>query len=129
MFAILVLIARFLLPSAYAQTLSDLGSDDPSIAQMWSTIKAGGFFAFTNAGNKLLQLLLLKISSIVLSLIGGTAVCVLIYAGIRLMLTGEEGKAEAKKTITYALIAVVLAISADAIVAYVIGLVKFAATA
>jgi len=113
-----------LLPRAFAANLDRIGSTDPSVNAMWAIIR--NIFPYSNVGAAFPALILAKVVAFVLMLIGGTAVCVMIYAGIELITGGEEKKAEAKKTVTYALLGIVFALLADVIVLYVISLLNLA---
>jgi hypothetical protein len=120
----LLLFLYWLVPSASAAAIDQLGQGAEGIAQMWAMMKS--LFPFANAGTQFPAIFLARVIEFVLTLIGGTAVCILIYAGIQLITGGEEKKAEAKKTAMYALAGVVLALLADAIVIYVRNLLQIA---
>jgi hypothetical protein len=63
-----------------------------------------------------------RIITFAFSIIGAVAVGLLMYAGIRMMIGGEEGMTEAKKIVQYTLIGIVLALIATAAVAFVVGI-------
>lgn len=117
----------FLVPSAEAQVLKDIGDRGPGVEDMWDEIC--DILPFCEVGRAAPALLSLKISSFLLRMIGGVAVLVLIYAGIRLIASrgNEEDQTEAKKIVLYALLGVVLAIVADVAVNYALSLFAIAA--
>ncbi|MDD5623128.1 MAG: hypothetical protein PHI23_00240 [Candidatus Peribacteraceae bacterium] len=65
-----------------------------------------------------------RIATMIFGVIGGGSVAAVIYAGVKLTISGEQGKEEAKKIVTYALAGLVLAIMGSAIVRYVESLVQ-----
>lgn len=116
---LLSILIGTLIQSAHAVTLEQIGSAGPGVSQMWNTII--GTFPHTSAGNGALALIALRIISFVLSLIGGAATAVMIYAGIKMVMSRgqDEGLSEAKKIALYALLGVILALLADVIVFFV----------
>lgn len=117
-----------LLPTrAAAANIEQLGSGSPGIDSMWAQIKA--LFPHTNVGAGGVQYLALKFIDLFLRVIGGIAVAVLIYGGIRMILSrgNDEGLTEAKKVVTYTLFGLVLVIVTDALINYVIFLISAAA--
>ena len=104
-------------PHAVAANIEQLGSGSPGIDAMWSMI--GSIFPYTNAGSGGLAMILIKIVDIILRLLGGLAVLMVIYAGIKVTTGGDEGLGEAKKILMYSAIGLIAAICADAVVIYV----------
>ncbi len=111
-------IEFFFVPLAHAD-VSELGAGAPGISGMWSALQAT--FPHTGLGAAAPIFLFGKVAQFVLSLIGGTAICSIVYAGIKVtMAGGDAGKiSEAKTIIAYSLVGVVLAILADGIVLYI----------
>ncbi len=115
---VLALIGTFaFLPQALAANIEQLGSGSPGIDAMWNMILS--IFPYTNSGSAGLEMVLLKIVDIILKLIGGLAVTMVIYAGIKVMTGGDEGLGEAKKILMYSAIGLIAAMCADAVVIYV----------
>jgi hypothetical protein len=112
------LIDHFLIPLAHAD-VSDLGAGSPGISQMWSTLQAT--FPHTQLGAAAPIFFMGRVAQFVLSLIGGTAICSIVYAGIIMSTAGgDAGKlSEGKTIIMYSLLGVILAILADGIVLYI----------
>lgn len=112
------LLHDWLIPSALAD-VSQLGASDPAVRDMWSILKST--FPHTDWGcHAPFYLMMNYVAPFVLSLIGGTAICSIVYAGIKIITAGgDDGKiSEAKTIIMYSLIGVVLAILADSIMLY-----------
>ncbi len=105
-----------LVPRAFARNLETLGSGSPGIDAMWGMIDA--VFPHTNIGGNGLAFVLLRITDFILKTIGGLAVVMLIYAGIRMIAGREEGLAEGKKIALYAVLGLIAAMCADAVVVY-----------
>jgi hypothetical protein len=118
-----------LVPKAFAVTLEQLGASNGGVSAMWGEIKS--IFPHTDWGSQGPVLLMLKVVAFVLTLIGGAAVAVIVFGGIRMTMfvLDENGVAETKKMVMYALIGVVLAIASNAIILYVERLVSAAAGA
>ncbi len=115
---LLALIGLFtFLPHAFAANIEQLGSGTPGIDAMWDMILS--IFPYTNEGGGGLAIILLKIVDIILKLIGGLAVTMVIYAGIKVITGGDEGLGEAKKILMYSAIGLIAAMCADAVVIYV----------
>lgn len=112
------------LGSAYAANIEQLGSEDPSINAMWMIIKDS--FPHTDIGNGGVAFIALKITDIILKTIGGLAVVMILWAGIRMITGGEEGLGESKKILLYAVAGLIAAMCADAVVLYVQILVEVA---
>lgn len=109
-------IGRFV-PKAFARNIEQLGSGSPGIDAMWAEIVS--LFPYTSAGEDGVALILLKIVDIILRSIGGLAIVMIIYAGIRVMTGGDEGLGEAKKILMYSAIGLIAALCADAVVIYI----------
>lgn len=107
-----------LVPHAYA-AVEQLGANAPGVGSMWNSIKS--IFPHSDLGAGAPLFFMARIGRFVLALIGGTAICSIVYAGIIVTTSsGDEGKfAEAKTIITYALGGMVLAILADRIMLYI----------
>ena len=121
-------VFRFLMalttPVAHAVRLENAGQDgpggaSPAVAAMWAQIC--NVLPFCTIGADGPAFIAAKISRFILSLITGTAICFLIYAGIRVTISqgDEEGVGVAKKTAMYALLGIALTIMAQAIIYYI----------
>jgi hypothetical protein len=117
-------IGTLLLPQAHAATLEQIGTDGPGITEMWAEILS--IFPHTGYGSGGFAYVVELVAAIILRFIGGVAVLVIIYAGIRMMMTvGEEGAfEEAKKTLLYAVIGLFLVMGTDVIMQYVLSLTQ-----
>jgi hypothetical protein len=120
----LLAVIGLLLPRASARNIDQLGEGTPGIDAMWAVIRS--VFPYTGVGEGGLTLLLLKVTNFILIFIGGIAVAMIIYAGIKIVTGGEEGIGEAKKIILYAAGGLIAALVADAVVIYVMVLVNAA---
>ena len=123
-----LLLALIGIPVASAgSVLKGVGSANPGVVTMWNEICS--VMPFCDIGTAAPVMIGLKLTFSILLFIGGAAVAVLIYAAIRIIISrgNEEGLTEAKKVAIYAGLGIVLAILADAIVLYAIGLVNMAA--
>lgn len=115
------LLALFLPQVAHAGLLDTLCAT-PGVQQMCDDITST--FPHINAMNGVVYVSMV-IANYLLILIGAAAVAVIVYAGLILVMDGSEGKIDgAKKMVTYAIIGLVLAILADVLVQYVLGLVS-----
>ena len=113
---------------AEAASIEQLGSGSPGIDAMWSQLKQT--FPHTDLGSGGLNFIILMLTNIILRFIAGIAVLMIVYAGIRMIMTvaDENAHSEAKKIVLYACLGLILTIGADAIVMYVLSVVQ-AATA
>jgi hypothetical protein len=68
------------------------------------------------------------ITNIILRLLAGGAVLMIVYAGIRMMtnVADENAHSESKKIVLYTALGLIFALSADAIVVYVMSIVQAA---
>lgn len=117
----------FLIPSASAQVVSNIGNSNQGVKSMWQTVCAT--VPFCGVGRNAPALIYTKVTHVLLLFIGGVAVAVLIYAGIKLTISrgNDEGITDAKKIAMYAIGGLILAAIADAVVLYVIALTNAAA--
>ena len=123
MFLLHILIGLFA-PAVHAVVLNNAGTWSPNgganqgIISMWATICQT--LPFCNLGANAPAFFLAKVVRFIFFTIGGVAVCVIIYAGIVLVMSegSEESWSEAKKIIIYALGGIILAIMGSAIVTY-----------
>ena len=127
MIAFLSAIGSLLAPKAMASTIEQLGSGAPGIDAMWTDLKT--LFPHTEYGSGGLAFLTLLVTNIILRFIGGIAVLLIIYGGIRMMMTvaDENAHGEAKKIVMYACLGLVFVMATDAIVMYFLRLVQLAA--
>ncbi|MSR87297.1 hypothetical protein EXS70_03970 [Candidatus Peribacteria bacterium] len=122
---LLTTITGLLIPRASA-AIEQLGSGGPGIVDMWGSLKQ--LFPHTDFGSGGLGFILLLASNIILRMIGGVAVLMIVYGGIRMIMNvyDEAAHTEAKKIVISACVGLVLVITADAIVLYVISVVQMA---
>jgi hypothetical protein len=109
----------FLVPLASARTLENAGSGNPAIQRMWIAI-CSILTCSLPSGDSLLVALVNALVSFLFPLISVVATCLIIYAGITIVISnGSEDKiGEAKKIIMYACVGVVLALMTDAILRF-----------
>lgn len=110
-----------LVPKAHA-FLEQIGTAGPGVGGMWSQICGSLFCTFGgSSGDQTVFALARKVTNFTSMVIGGAAVAVVVYAGIRMI--AAQGKddqiAEARKIIIYALVGLALAIIAPAVIAFV----------
>lgn len=112
--------------SVSAASIEQLGSGAPGIDGMWGQLKQ--LFPHTDLGGEGLAFIVLMFINIILRFIGGIAVLMIVYAGIRMMMTvaDENAHMEAKKIVLFAGLGLIFAIGADAIVMYVMTVVRAA---
>lgn len=91
----------------------------PGVSEMWQTICTT--LPYCNLGTAAPAFFSQRIVSFVFPLIVAAAVCVVIYAGIKMITGGEDGYTEAKSIITYAGIGIILATLVSAIFVFVGG--------
>lgn len=91
----------------------------PGVGEMWASICTT--LPFCNLGTAAPAFFSQRIVSFLFPLIVAAAVCVLIYAGIRMITKGEEGYTEAKTIFLYVALGIVLSLLTSAIVAFVGG--------
>ncbi len=108
------------LPTAHAAVIEQIGTDAPGIGEMWADILS--IFPHTQYGPGGFAFLIAQVAAIILHFIGGIAILVVVYAGIRMMMTvGDEGAfEESKKTLMHAAIGLILILGTDAIISYVL---------
>lgn len=113
-------LAGFLVTRAHAQDI--WGTENPGVQGMWAQIRSSVFDESDLAGGNLVESFTNAVIFFVFPLIGGAAVLLLIYAGIK-MISGQgkdESFTEAKTIIFYALAGVVLAVLAATIIGYAV---------
>ena len=110
---LLSLLSRAFISIVSAESVDKIGEGSPGVSEMWSIIR--GTFPGTGAGEDAAGMISRGVNSLVLQLIGGVAVAMVIYAGLRMVYGSEEGYGEAKKILKYTIIGVILALIADAI--------------
>ncbi len=101
-----------LIETAHAQ----VGSG-PGVDEMWDTICST--LPYCDLGTDAPAFFSQRIVNFVFPLIVGAAVCVIIYAGIKMVTGGEEGYGEAKTIITYALGGLILSILTGSIFVFI----------
>ncbi len=116
------LVRLFLSSSvAHANTLDTVGTRGAGVSAMWQMI-TGQFSLSGKSPSEAVAFFTSRIITFAFSIIGALAVGLVMYAGIRLILGGEEGRDEAKKIVQYTLFGVVLALIAFVAVAFVVGI-------
>lgn len=115
----------FFLPVAHADTLNGAGAGAPGVDGMWSAI-CSAIPCYTDvggAGSGGRYLIVALSNSIILfisSIIGAVAVCMMIYAGIKIVTSdGAEDKvSEAKKIMLYAAAGVALSLMTTIVISF-----------
>ena len=115
-----------MIPRASAAVIEQLGQGAPGIDGMWDQLKQT--FPHTDMGSGGLAFLLLMLTNMILRFIGGIAVLMIVYGGIRMIMTvyDENSHGEAKKIVISACVGLILTMLADAVVMYVIYLLQMA---
>lgn len=89
------------------------------VSEMWSTICST--LPFCDLSTSAPAFFGQRVVSFLFPLIVAAAVCVIVYAGIKMITGGEEGYGEAKQIILYAVIGIVLATLTSSIFVFVGG--------
>ena len=115
-----------MIPRASAAVIEQLGQGAPGINSMWDDLKQ--VFPHTDFGSQGLAFILLTITNIILRFIGAVAVLMIVYGGIRMIMTvyDEASHTEAKKIVISACVGLILVMLTDAIVMYVLYLLQMA---
>jgi len=105
-----------LVPTAHAVILEQIGGG--MTAGMWGAICSVLPYCATGANAPIV--FATRVTQFVLMLVGGVAVCAIVYAGIKMMIEqgNDSAVAEAKKIVLYAAAGLVLAIMASTIIGY-----------
>ncbi len=111
---------------ASAAAIEQLGRGTPGMDEMWGQMKQ--IFPHTDLGSAGLNFIVLLFTNVILRLLGGIAALMIVYGGVRMVMTvaDENAHGEAKKIVMYACIGLILTIGADAIVLYVMNVVRMA---
>ncbi len=115
-----LLVDLHVIQTAHAVTLEQAGFwQSEAIRGMWTQIC--GILPFCSIGADAPRMIACKIARLVFNSITGIAICVVIFAGIKMMLAqGDEGGvSEAKKMIAYAVAGIVLSMIAWAVVPFI----------
>ena len=116
---------------AYANVLRTLMGGGPGVMGMFQTICNNAFCVIgANSGVTSVFAVVRAIIVFISSIIGGTAVAVLVYAGIKISMSqgNAEGLNEGKKIAMWALLGVAIAIVAPAVINWVAGVITAATT-
>ena len=115
-----------IIPRASAAVIEQLGSGAPGIDNMWGQLKQ--VFPHTDMGSGGFAFVILMVTNIILRFIGGIAVLMIVYGGIRMIMTvyDEASHTEAKKIVISACVGLVLVVLSDAIVMYVVSVLQTA---
>ncbi len=110
-------IIGLLIPVAHAD-LDDWGSGGAGVSAMWSQIRSSVFT--TVAGGDVVTGITRGIVSFVFPLIAASATILIIYAGIRMIISQgkEDGYTEGKKIIMYALAGLILSLLARSFIQF-----------
>lgn len=100
--------------TAHAQTQSG-----PGVDQMWDMICS--VLPYCTIGTNAPAFFSQRIVNFIFPLVVAVAVCVVIYAGIKMIMGGEEGFTEAKTMIFYVGVGIVLSVLAGSIFVFVGG--------
>lgn len=115
--------------AAQANVLQTLMGSGPGVGGMFGAI-CGVAFCNTAAGSGIASVVAVvrAITFFISSIIGGTAVAVLVYAGIKISMSrgNAEGLGEGKKIAMWALLGVAIAIAAPAVMYWVAGVITAA---
>ena len=118
------LLASLVFPKALADNIKTLGSGAPGIDQMWAIVK--NTFPHNEQGSNGVPFLALMVAQFILNIIGALAVLMIIYGGIKMIFTGEEGLNEAKKILLYAVLGLIAALCAQAAVTFAMQVINAA---
>ena len=113
---------RFLLSVIGIAFAAEDPGDGPGVGTMWGIIHSVLPFSDPNQdATAAVETFAQKVVDFVFPLVVGAAICVIIYAGFKMVTSGEEGFDEAKSMMTYALVGLVLSILTKAIFEFVGG--------
>lgn len=107
----------FSLLSSFIETAHAQVGNGPGVDEMWETICST--LPYCNLGTEAPAFFSQRIVNFVFPLIVGAGVCVIIYAGIKMITGGEEGYGEAKTIIWYAAMGLVLAVLTGSVFVFV----------
>lgn len=115
------IVLRLLLPRAYAAGIDNLGANSPGVSTMWSNIRQ--IFPFSTTDTHLPTVIASRVFTLVSGVIGIAAVIGIVYAGIQVSIAGgDDGKlSQAKTTIMYALVGVVITLLTNVIMMFMCG--------
>ena len=116
----LLTIIGLLIQKAYASNLDRWGQEGSGVSDMWAAIRAALHSDEDLSSANVLVAIAQSVAAFVMSIIGGVAVLIILYAALR-VITGqgkEESISEAKTIVFYALGGIVLALLAGAVVMY-----------
>lgn len=128
---IILSVISLFIPTAHAFLREAfLSTAGPGVSGMFNTICSGGIFCVfgSSSGMTTVVNLARMVTRMVASVVGGLAVAVIVYAGIRMMAArgSDEGITEARKIAVWALVGLALAMLAPAIVDFAIGFISAA---
>ncbi|MBI3336321.1 hypothetical protein HYZ98_02000 [Candidatus Peregrinibacteria bacterium] len=115
--------------AAHADVLRTLMGSGPGVGGMFTTICNNAFCQLgSGSGSQSVFAVVRAITLFISSIIGGTAVAVLVYAGIKISMSrgNAEGLNEGKKIAMWALLGVAIAIVAPAVMNWVEGAITAA---
>jgi hypothetical protein len=117
---LLLTIAGSLIQTVHASNLDNWGAGGSGVSDMWSDIRNALHSDEDLSSANILTAFAESIVTFVLSIIGGVAVLLILYAAIRIIIGQgkEEAISEAKTIVMYALIGIVLALLAGAVIMY-----------
>ena len=115
------LLSHSIISVAHAVEFDKLGSGNAGVAKMWEMIRAQ-FALNGKTPAEAVEFFTLRITVFAFSIIGALAVGLIMYAGIRMIIGGEEGLSESKKIIQTTLIGLVLALVAGVAIAFIVSI-------
>ncbi|UPA22223.1 hypothetical protein K8942_04165 [Candidatus Peribacteria bacterium] len=120
--SLLATIIGNIIPSASARTLEEAGAGNAGVRAMWNQICAAIPCVASSSGDNLIEALVSAIIAFIFPLTSVIAVCMVIYAGIQIVISnGSEDKVgEAKKIMMYAAAGVILSLMTSAIMSFAV---------
>lgn len=115
--------------TAHAEILRTLMGSGPGVVGMFTTICNNAFCQLgSSSGAASVVAVVRAITFFISSIIGGTAVAVMVYAGIKISMSrgNAEGLNEGKKIAIWALLGVAIAIVAPVVMTWVEGVITAA---
>ena len=112
-------------PGAHAVTLDGAGEGGAGVSAMWSRICST--LPYCSLGPEgAVEFFTGKIIVLIFSIIGGVGIALIVYAGIRMIVSQgqDEALVEAKKIVKYVAIGMTLALSATAAIGFFVSLMS-----
>ncbi len=120
-----IALRGFLIPVAHAVVLenagtwSNTGAPNVGVMMMWAKICT--ILPFCSLGPAAPAFFIAKVLNFIFLAIGGVAVCMIIYAGIKLVVSqgSDEALTDARKIVLYAVGGIALALLGATVMAYI----------